>query len=90
MGICLFYVKTMIHQLTSKRYIPVVTIPTFDLVLLNQKLKPVHSRNIARRGRVNSSRFRRPHLSIVKSAGMAKTRLRMPVPIEASQADVVE
>lgn len=71
-------------------YIPVVTIPTFALLLVNQKLKPVHSRKIARNGKVKSRRFRRPHRSIVNTAGSANTQLRMPVPIDASNAEVVE
>ena len=55
-----------------------------------QKLKPVHSKKIERKGKVKSSKFRRPHLSIVNRAGMAKTQFRIPVPMDASRAELVE
>ncbi len=45
---------------------------------------------MARNGKVNSNRFRRPQRSIVKTAGMANTQFKIPVPIEANSAEVVE
>jgi len=57
---------------------------------LIQKLNPVHKRKMARKGNVNNRRTRRPQRSIVKTAGRAKTQFRIPVPIEASNASVVE
>jgi hypothetical protein len=45
---------------------------------------------MARNGKVNSNRFRRPQRSIVNTAGMANTQFKMPVPIEANSAEVVE
>jgi len=52
---------------------PVVTMPTSVLVSVNQKLNPVQRRKIHKNGKVKRSRLRRPHLSIVKRAGIAKT-----------------
>lgn len=47
---------------------------------------PVHSKKMARNGKVKRSRFRRPQVSMVKKAGMAKIQFRIPVPIEAKRA----
>jgi hypothetical protein len=69
---------------------PVVTIATLFLLSLIpssiQKEKPDQKRKMARNGNVKSSRLRRPHVSMVKTAGRAKTQLRMPVPMEARSA----
>jgi hypothetical protein len=51
---------------------------------------PVQSKNTASQGKVKSNKLRRPQRSMVKRAGMAKTQLRMPVPMEARRAEVVE
>jgi hypothetical protein len=58
-------------------------------LFLNQNEKPVQSRVAPRKGNVNRRRFRRPQRSIVKTAGRAKTQLRMPVPMEASRAELL-
>jgi hypothetical protein len=51
-----------------------------------RKLRPVHRRVIARNGKVTNKSLRRPKVSIVKTAGSAKTQFKMPVPMEASRA----
>lgn len=67
-----------------------VTIPTLALLFVIQKLKPVHKRKMARKGNVKSKSTRRPQRSMVKTAGKANTQFKMPVPIEANNASVVE
>lgn len=52
--------------------------------------KPVMRRKIAISGKVVSSRFRLPKVSIVYTAGKAKTKLMHPKPKEANRACVSE
>ena len=52
-----------------------------------KKDNPVHKRKKAKKGNVNINNGLRPNLSIVKKAGSANTQFRMPVPIEASNAE---
>lgn len=53
-----------------------------------QKLKPVKRRNKAIRGNVVRRRFRLPKVSIVYTAGIAKSQLMTPNPREADRAAV--
>jgi hypothetical protein len=65
---------------------PVVTMATRGIRDSMKKDMPVQSNVSERKGKVKRSKFRRPHLSIVKRAGMAKRKLRMPVPMDTSSA----
>ncbi len=70
---------------------PVVTIPrrAVEVGLSGsiQNENPVQSDVIQRKGNLKSRRLRRPHVSMVKKAGMAKSQFRIPVPIDTSNAD---
>ena len=52
-----------------------------------QNEKPVKSRKSAMSGKVLRSRLRRPKVSIVYIAGMAKRKFMTPKPREAARAD---
>jgi hypothetical protein len=51
-----------------------------------KKEKPVKRRNIHMNGNVVRSRLRRPNVSIVYTAGIAKSQLTIPVPRETRRA----
>lgn len=79
------------------RYIPVVIIAVRVTLLETswpggggsmKKDIPVHRWKIARNGNVKISSGLRPNLSIVKKAGNAKTQFRIPVPMDASNAEL--
>ena len=53
----------------------------------SQKEKPVQKRKRERKGKVKRRRLRRPKVSIVRKAGRAKRKFRMPVPMEARRAE---
>ena len=65
---------------------PVVTMATLGILDWMKKDIPVHNRVRARKGNVNKRRFLLPHLSMVNKAGIAKTKLRIPVPMETRRA----
>ena len=71
-------------------YIPVVIMAVLAIFLfaLIKNDRPVHSNVIHKNGYVVRRRLRRPKVSIVKNAGNAKTQFKMPVPMEASKAEV--
>ena len=47
----------------------------------------VQKREMARKGKVSCKKLRRPKVSNVRNAGTAKTQFKLPVPIDASNAE---
>ena len=74
-----------------KRYIPRATTPRCALLSFGiQNAKPIMSRKIAISGKVVSSKFLRPNVSIVFTAGSANTKFTAPNPKLARNAWVLE
>ncbi len=55
-----------------------------------RKQKPTKKRQMDIKGNVIRRRLRRPKVSIVYTAGRAKTQFMIPKPREADRADILE